>query len=103
MGRIVRIKAKDIDPRLTKEEKQQLRRAAKMPIVFDEDCPELTEEELKQFKRLYKTDRRKKLVSLRISDKSLKKAKSLGKGYTSFLSRLIDCAINDENIVKKCL
>lgn len=28
----------------TKEELEQIRAAAKRPIVFDEDCPELTEE-----------------------------------------------------------
>lgn len=37
---------------LTEEELEELRALKNRPIVFDEDCPELTEEELKQFKRV---------------------------------------------------
>ena len=37
---------------LTEEEKEELRALEKRPIVYDEDCPKLTEEELKQFKRV---------------------------------------------------
>ena len=29
--------------------------------------------------------------------------KAYGKGYTSFLSRLIDAALDDDTLVKKCL
>ena len=41
---------------LTEEQKARLKVLKEMrdeDIVFDEDCPELTEEELKQFKRVY--------------------------------------------------
>lgn len=38
---------------LTEEERDELRALKNRPLVFDEDCPELTEEELKQFKRFY--------------------------------------------------
>lgn len=38
---------------LTEEELEELRNLKDRPIVFDEDCPELTDEELKQFKRFY--------------------------------------------------
>ena len=41
---------------LTEEQKAELEALKNMrdeDIVFDEDCPELTEEELKQFKRVY--------------------------------------------------
>lgn len=37
---------------ITQEEIEMLERAAKMPIVFDEDSPELTREELKKFRRV---------------------------------------------------
>ena len=37
---------------LTEEEREELRALKDRPIVFDEDCPELTEEQLKQFKRV---------------------------------------------------
>ena len=35
----------------TKEELAELEQARKMPITFDEDCPESTEEMLVQFKK----------------------------------------------------
>ena len=36
---------------LTDEEKNMIRKAEAMPIAFDEDCPESTEEMLVQFKK----------------------------------------------------
>ena len=36
----------------TPEQIERLRALKNRPIVFDEDCPELTDEQLKQFKRV---------------------------------------------------
>ena len=36
----------------TPEQIERIREAAKRPIVFDEDCPEMTEEQLKKFRRV---------------------------------------------------
>ena len=36
----------------TPEQLARIREAAKRPIVFDEDCPELTEEQLRRFHRV---------------------------------------------------
>lgn len=52
------------DQPLTPEQEAELEEIAKMrdeDIVFDEDCPRLTEEELKQFKRV--NPRRKNIAS----------------------------------------
>lgn len=45
----------------------------------------------------------KPVVSLRINPQTLDKAKATGKGYTGFLSRLLDNAINDPELVRKSL
>ena len=37
---------------LTPEQIAEIEEAAKYPIVFDEDCPEMTEEQLRQFRRV---------------------------------------------------
>lgn len=37
---------------LTEEEKKMLRDLENRPIEFDEDCPEITEEQLKKFYRV---------------------------------------------------
>lgn len=39
----------DENIKLTKEEKRQIQEAKKLPIVYDEDCPELTEKMKKAF------------------------------------------------------
>ena len=43
---------------LTEEEREELRALKNRPIVYDEECPELTEEQIKQFRRV--NPRRKK-------------------------------------------
>ena len=40
------------DEPLTEEEREEIRALKNRPIVFDEDCPELTKEQLRQFKRV---------------------------------------------------
>ena len=81
---------------ITQEEIEMLDRASKMPLVFDEDSPELTEEELKGFRRVSaenRLERNKQTVTLRLSPQALRKARSLGKGYTSVLSRILEWGI----------
>lgn len=81
---------------LTPEELAELEVAEQMPITFDDDCPEMTAEMLKQFHRM---DR----VAVRISPANMKKARSLGPDYAETLSRLLDLALNDAELLKKCM
>ena len=93
----------ELSPNLTPEELQELKTAESKSPVFDSDSPEMTPEMLMQFKRINKETRVKQTVSLRLSPGTLKKAKSFGKGYTAVLSRLLDLAINDDDMLRKCL
>ena len=63
----------------------------------------MTEEQLMQFKRMNRENRTKPTISLRISPATLKKAKQYGKGYTGLLSRLLDAAIDNEELVRRCI
>ena len=45
------IKMKSKPPILTKEELKDIEAAEAMPVVYDEDCPEMTTEKLEQFVR----------------------------------------------------
>ena len=45
------ILTRDMKP--TPEQIAEIREAAKYPIVFDEDCPEMTDEQLAQFRRVH--------------------------------------------------
>ncbi|MEE3420625.1 MAG: hypothetical protein VZR02_05930 [Lachnospiraceae bacterium] len=56
-----------------------------------------------QLSREKKEERRKQVLTLRVSPQTMAKAKALGKGYTGVCSRLLDMAIDDPEMVKKCL
>ena len=91
---------------ITPEEIEMLTRASSLPIVFDEDSPELTEEDLKGFRRVSeqnRQERNKQTVTLRLSPQALRKAKSLGKGYTSVLSRILEGALSDNDVIRHYL
>ena len=100
---MAKIRMNELSAELSEAEQAELERASMLPPVFDEDSPEMTAEMLLQFKRMSHADRTRQTVSLRLSPGTLKLAKAYGKGYTSFLSRLLDEAIRDEALVRKCL
>ena len=85
---------------------REIEAASTRPVVSDEDAPELTMEqyaEMAELARRRRAEKVKPVVSLRISQDTLEKAKATGKGYTGFLSRLLDNAINDPQMVAKSL
>ena len=91
---------------ITKEEIQKLHQAEKIPAVFDDDSPMLTEDDLRRFKKISeenKEARNKQTVSLRLSPRALETAKSLGKGYTAVLSRILENALKDKKTIEKYL
>ena len=85
---------------------REIEAAAACPVVPDEDAPELTMEqyaEMAEIARKRRSKNVKPVLALRISPETLEKAKATGKGYTGFLSRLLDNAINDPQMVSKSL
>ena len=100
---MVKMTANELMQPLTEEELREIEETENQELVFDADSPEMSVAQLNQFRRMYSTDRSKQTVSLRLSRNTYNKARTYGKGYTSFLSRLLDAAINDEELVKKCV
>lgn len=100
---MVKMTLNELTAELTEEERRELEAAEKKAPVFDDDSPLMMKEQLMQFKRINRENRTKPTISLRISPATLKKAKQYGKGYTGLLSRLLDAAINDEELVRKCI
>lgn len=101
---------KKIDPKnppmLTEEQLNLLKELENTPIVFDEDNPPLSDEQLSKFKRvseINRAKRNKQTVTLRLSPRALNKAKALGKGYTSVLSRILEEALEDNELIEKYL
>lgn len=96
----------DFNTPLSEEQKAMLEALKNKSDIPDDDFPELSAEQLSQFKRVSKErreERRKQTVTLRLSPQALKKARSLGKGYTSVLSRILENALNDNEIIKRSL
>ncbi len=96
----------DFKQPLTEEQKQILENLKTRPVEPDEDFPELTEEQLAKMKKISeirREERKKQTVTLRLSPQALKTAKSLGKGYTSVLSRILESALTDEELIKQYL
>ena len=100
---MAKIRFDELNKELSPDEMREIEAAAAIPTVFDEDSPEMTPEMLMQFKRMNREGRNKQTISLRLSPSTLQKAKAYGKGYTSFLSRLLDEAIKDDALVRKCI
>ena len=82
----------DLNKPLTEEQKKMLENLKTRPVQPDEDCPELRREE-----------RKKQTVTIRLSPQALRTAKSLGKGYTSVLSRILESALSDTDVIKHYL
>lgn len=90
----------------TEAQIREIESAAALPVIPDEDAPELTLEQYAEMAALAKSRRSQKakpVIALRISPETLEKAKATGKGYTGFLSRLLDNAINDPQMVSRSL
>lgn len=90
----------------TEAQIDEIEKAASMPITIDDEAPELTLEQYAEMAAIAKERKAKNVkpvIALRISPETLEKAKATGKGYTGFLSRPLDRAINDPEMVAKCL
>ena len=91
---------------LTEAQEKMLEELALRQVAPDNEFPELTQEQLSQFKRIStekRDERRKQSVTLRLSPQALSKARSLGKGYTSVLSRILENALNNPDVIRQNL
>ena len=94
----------DLTQPLTPSQVEMLHNLESKPI--SPDCPELTMDQLAQFQRISAANREercKQTVTLRLSPQTLRRAKSLGKGYTSVLSRILESALENPDIVRHYL
>lgn len=97
-----------IDPedKPTQEAINEVMEASEREPVFDDESPRFTKEEMRVMAEKAKERKEKKnktVIALRISPDTLDLAKATGKGYTGFMSRLLDLAINDSEMVRKAL
>lgn len=96
----------DLNQPLSPAQTEILDKLVSRPITPDEDCPELTMEQLAQFRRISAANREercKQTVTVRLSPQALRRAKSLGKGYTSVLSRILESTLNNPDAIRRYL
>ena len=80
--------------------------ASYRPAASNGEAPALTMKEyteMAEYARRRRSEKVKPVLSLRISQDTLAIAKATGKGYTGFLSRLLDNAIKDPQLVARSL
>jgi uncharacterized protein (DUF4415 family) len=87
----------------TKAQIEEVRKAAQVPIVYTEDAPKLSPDELAEFRKINAEGREKVMCTIRIQKNTLEWWKSLGDGYTSAMARILDEARNYPDLLKKCL
>jgi uncharacterized protein (DUF4415 family) len=95
--------------------KAELAEARKHPIVYDEDCPELTPEQLAEFRpangmtmeeraqmmRERRVKRKRRNVSIRLAPDCIETYKQLGKGYTGVMAEVLQYAAAHPDILKQ--
>lgn len=77
--------------------------AADHPVNYTAQAPKLSAEELAEFKKVNAEGRKKVNCTIRLSKLSLEWWKSLGNGYTSAMSRVLEEARNYPELLKRIM
>ena len=84
------------DSILSDEERKLLAEAKKLPVVYDEDSPELTDAMEQAFIAARKAKPfRGEPLTLYVSPTTLEKIKSMGTDYITILGKLLDKAVDE--------
>ncbi|MDR2576335.1 MAG: BrnA antitoxin family protein [Treponema sp.] len=85
-----------------KEAIREVKKAARKPIRYTEDCPASTPEALKEFAHLAAERNRrkkKKSITIRVSQDMLESYKTMGDGYTGIMADVLKYAVNNPSIL----
>jgi uncharacterized protein (DUF4415 family) len=85
-----------------KEVIKEIRKAARKPIRYSEDCPPSTPEALKEFAHLAaerNRRRKKKSITIRITADILESYKTMGDGYTGIMADVLKYDVNNPGIL----
>lgn len=85
----------------TEEQCLEIKEATKKTVVCDEDAPELSMEQMRRYRDAAIDKKAKTAVTLELSRENMDKAHSFGNEYRTVLSRLLELAMNDKDLVRK--
>jgi len=83
---------------------KRIKKAARKPIVYTEDCPPSSPEALKEFAQLaVERNRRKKKqpITIRVAPDVLESYKTMGSGYTAIMADVLAYAVNNPAVITK--
>jgi len=89
-----------------KEVVKRLKKIARLPINYTEDCPPSSPETLKEFAQLAaERNRRKKKqsITIRVNPDILEKYKTMGSGYTGIMSDVLQYAVNNPSVLAEAV
>jgi uncharacterized protein (DUF4415 family) len=81
---------------------KEIRKAAKKPIRYTEDCPKSTPEALKEFAQLAaerNRRKRKQSITIRVAPDILESYKTMGEGYTGIMADVLQYAVNNPAVL----
>ncbi|MCL2244426.1 MAG: BrnA antitoxin family protein [Treponema sp.] len=81
---------------------KRLQKIARQPINYTEDCPPSSPEALQEFAQLAaERNRRKKKqsITIRVTPDVLESYKTMGSGYTSIMSDVLQYAVNNPSVI----
>lgn len=90
------MKMSEIETSCSKDELSQIKNAMEKPITYDEDCPPMTAEQLNKAIRMDS-------VVIKLLPEDMKKVMEFGDDRQNILSRLLSLALNDTELIKKCM
>jgi len=95
-----------VGQKVPKDVINRIKKAARKPIVYTEDCPPSSPEALKEFAQLAaERNRRKKKqsITIRVTPDVLEKYKTMGSGYTGIMSDVLSYAVNNPAVLTKAI
>lgn len=85
---------------LSDEERKLLAKAKKLPVIYDEDSPELTDAMEQAFLAARKAKPfRGEPLTLYVSPATIEKVKSMGTDYIAILGKLLDKAVEEYHTI----
>lgn len=86
--------------KLSNDEIKIIEEAKKLPVIYDDDSPELTEDMEKSFiAARNKKPYQKEPLTIYVSSTTLEKAKKMGTNYITILGMLLDKAVDEYKIL----
>jgi len=90
----------------TKEQKKEIRAAAKAAITYTPDCPKSTPDALAEFaakarELRHRMKHTKPAVTIRITPDCLTKYKAMGKGYTGIMADVLNYVADNPDILSR--